>query len=248
MEPILLYLFFVMLIANAAESMVGFGSTVITLTFGSFFFSMDQLLVVIVPLNLILSSWTCLKYRKDIHWNVFFKNILPYCLLGMPFGIILFDYLQDQSLKLIYGIIIAALGLKGLWQLLNRFESAPPHSKYRWLGRLYLFLGGFMQGLYASGGPFVVLYAQTIKLHKRQFRTTLSFLWFVLNVILTTKFIFSDQVTLETLSFSVKLLPAILLGMVLGFKLHQHVTERTFAISVYALLTLAGLSRVIQSL
>lgn len=149
-------LFIVFLLANSIEALAGFGSTILTLTFGSFFYSIEELLVVIVPLNVLLSLWTCVKYHKHIHFQALFKIILPVCLAGMAAGIFIFSQAPENVIKVIFAYSITVIGLHGLYRSFYPSEKANPSP---FLSYVYLLLGGVMQGLYASGGPFIVAYA-----------------------------------------------------------------------------------------
>lgn len=234
-------LFIVFLLANSIEALAGFGSTILTLTFGSFFYSIEHLLVVIVPLNVLLSLWTCLKYYKQINFQILLKVILPLCLAGMAAGIFIFNQAPENVIKAIFAYSITLVGLHGLYR---SFYPAKEIKTSPLLSYIYLLLGGVMQGLYASGGPFIVAYASRTHFDKAQFRTTLSCLWLILNLVLCGKFIYSEQITQESLTFSAQLMPAFFIGTILGFKLHDRLSQKVFIRIVYILLAVAGICRV----
>jgi uncharacterized membrane protein YfcA len=239
--PLMAIVFF----SNVTEACAGFGATILALIFGARYFAIEDLIPILVPLNLLLSLTIVLRYRGDIDWRALGSRILLLTGIGMPIGIAIFQYAPSRSLKIAFGVIVVLLGLFELTsEALARKKGgrAKDRPLRPWQGFLFLFGGGIMQGLYASGGPFVVYYASREIAEKRRFRTTLAMLWLILNLVLTGSLVFTGKLTRFTLSYSLYLLPAVLLGMFAGMKLHDRVSEATFRRLVYALLVVAGAS------
>ena len=78
-------------------------------------------------------------------------------------------------------------------------------------------------------------------LDKRQFRSTLTLLWLLLNGILMVAYLYRGLVTLETVKMSGLLLAPLVAGIVAGEWFHGKVKEHTFRRLVYALLLFGGL-------
>jgi len=244
LAPLMLIVF----LANGVEMIAGFGSTLLALTFGALLFPIEELVAVLVPLNLILSAYIVMRYGGQIHKRMLFKKILPFTLLGMPLGIYLFRYSNELPLGLIFGITV--IFLAG-FELFRIFRSSSEDSKkplaVLW-GSVVLFIGGIMQGLYASGGPFVVYFTSRSSLNKGQFRSTLSLLWLILNIVLTFSLVNSGKIDSESLQYSAYLLPFVLGGMFVGSKVHHHLSEELFKRGVYILLFFAGFSLVYKNI
>jgi len=237
----------IVFLSNVVESVAGFGATILALTLGARFFPIEELIPILVPLNVLLSAYIVLTYRRDINWHLLKTRILPFTLIGMPIGIWIFRMAPGASLKLAFGVIVVSLGVFELVRGLQTQRTEPKP-----LGILgsagFLIAGGIMQGLYASGGPFVVYYfSRTVK-EKAAFRTTLSFLWLVLNILLIFSLVQGAQINSYTLQFSLYLLPFVLAGIFVGTRVHSWVSERQFKLAVYALLALAGLSLIYRSI
>ncbi len=243
LSPIMLIVF----ISNAVESIAGFGSTILALILGAQFFPIEDLIPILVPLNVLLSAYIVLRYRNDIHWKLLQTRILPFTLIGMPIGIAIFRLAPGPSLKLAFGVIVVTLGVFELIRGLKS-ENTPLKPLGLWGSAGFLIAGGVMQGLYASGGPFVVYFFSRAVQGKGAFRTTLSFLWLVLNIILTTSLILSSKINAYTIQFTLYLLPFVLAGIFVGTRVHDWVSERQFKLGVYALLSVAGLSLIYRSL
>lgn len=230
--PLLIIVFF----SNLTEACAGFGATILAIIFGAQYFAIEDLIPILVPLNVLLSLVIVVRYRKEIDYRILLTRILPIAGLGMPIGILIFQNAPSPILKIAFGIIVVILGI---FELTVKSENRP---LLLWKSVLFLVSGGVMQGLYASGGPFVVYYASREIQDKRRFRTTLAGLWLILNLILVASLVLSGKLTRYTLMYSVYLLPSVILGMGVGMKLHDRVSEMAFKRLVYALLIFAGAS------
>jgi uncharacterized membrane protein YfcA len=238
--PLLVIVFF----SNLVEACAGFGATILAIIFGAQFLTIEELIPILVPLNLLLSAGIVFRYHRDIDRNQLLRRILPLTAIGMPIGIAIFQKAPSQVLKVAFGVIVVALGLFELAQsaLEKRRATATRRKLPFWQGALFLVGGGIMQGLYASGGPFVVYYASREISDKARFRTTLSLLWLILNFALAVSLIYTGKLGVESLRTSAFLLPSVLLGMFVGMKVHDRIGEATFRKFVYALLVIAGAS------
>jgi len=239
--PLMLIVFF----SNLTEACAGFGATILAIIFGARFFAIEDLIPILVPLNLLLSLVIVVRYFGDIDRRALLTRILPITGVGMPIGIAIFQSAPSRALKIAFGIIVVILGLFELSS--EAFARAKGKKSVQkklpfWKGAIFLLGGGIMQGLYASGGPFVVYFASREIADKRKFRTTLALLWLILNLVLASSLFFTGKITRFTLEYSLYLLPAVLAGMFIGMKVHDRVSESTFRRIVYALLVLAGSS------
>jgi len=87
-----------------------------------------------------------------------------------------------------------------------------------------------------------VYYASRTFTDKAKFRSTISLLWLILNFFVTITLILTRKINVYTLQFSLYLLPFVLGGMIVGFLIHDRVSQKNFRLAVYGLLVLAGLS------
>lgn len=235
--PLLVIVFF----ANLIEALAGFGATVLALTFGAQFFAIEDLIPILVPLNLILSLTIVIRYWEDLDRRELLTRILPLTAIGLPVGLLIYQLAPGQTLKIAFGAVVVVLGAFELLVMMLK-KDVETKKLPLWQSGLFLVSGGIMQGLYASGGPFVVYYASRAIPDKRKFRTTLSVLWFILNFFVTGTLIATDKLTSYTLKFSAALFPCVIAGMIVGMLVHERVSERAFRAGVYALLVGAGAS------
>ncbi|MBW1831861.1 MAG: TSUP family transporter, partial [Deltaproteobacteria bacterium] len=138
-------------------------------------------------------------------------------------------------LGLAFGIMVLLLSARDLHQL--RFATAgldKPIS--RPASAAAMFGAGIIHGIYASGGPMLVYAIGREGLAKKVFRSTLSMVWILLNVILVTRFMLAGDYDQEVALDVLLLVPAV----------HHKVDERTFKLAVLALLMAAAISLIVR--
>jgi uncharacterized membrane protein YfcA len=248
LDSALFVFFFIVLLANAVEVVAGFGSVILAITFGAYFFSVQQLVPVLVILNIALGIILTGKYFKEINFKKLFGKILLGTALGLPIGIYLFRVAPVQIVKPLLGGLVFFLAAYELWlsfwQKQSKAKPLPLTKEKAWF---FLFTGGIVQGLYASGGPLVVYFSVREFENKSEMRSTLAGLWLILNLVLAFSLINDRKITHEALNMAAVLAPAVLLGFVFGDTIHKHVSEKIFRTSVYVLLLLAGLGLIFLS-
>ena len=235
----------IVFLANLTEAIAGFGSTLLAITFGSHFYSVQELVTVLVPLNLILSAALVYRHHSSIEKRILFTRILPFTCLGLPIGIALFQLAPGPALKCTFGIIVTGLAAFEIWNIRSPGTEVPLTG---WKASFFLISGGIMQGLYASGGPFIVYHASRTLIRpgghggKSGFRSTLCLLWLILNLFVVGTLAASGKITHASLKMSATLLPFVILGLVVGEKIHHRISEKHFLLGVYVLLFFAGIS------
>lgn len=233
------FLIVIVLFATITESVAGFGKTVISVTLGTNFYPIEFLLPVLVPLNLILSSYIVIKYIKYSDKNFLLKEILPFMLSGLIFGIFIFGFVKGLILKKIYGLLVLFLSIKELRVLFSKqTENTKNFSKKEF--NLWLLLSGIIQGIYASGGPLLVYALSSKKITKEFMRTNLAIIWLIMNTILLINYIITNKINYETIKLSLLVLPVIPVGIIIGDVLHHKIDEQIFKKVVYLLLCVAG--------
>lgn len=238
----------VIVIANGVEAMTGFGSTVVSIALGSSFMPIKELVPVILPLNMVLSSYLILMYWGGVDRRLLFRRLLPYSLLGLPVGMGLYLIADSRIVGGIFGFFVVSLSLAELAR--GSKPQVPPSAAIREdrFGWIWLVLGGVMQGVCAAGGPMIVYYSTSRCVNRHSFRVTLSCLWFVLNGLMLVSYLVAGTMDQTTLMVSLKLVPYLFGGILLGETAHRRVPESGFRVIVFFLLTVVGGYMVVDSL
>lgn len=236
----------VVFIAVCLEAIVGFGSTVVTVTFGVLFVPLDALLAAYIPVNMVLSLGIAVRDRRAIDTSLLFHRMLPLVGLGTLVGIALFHPALTRPLLIVFGLSVVALSALQLNAITHPERLSSPPSRLR--SNLLLTLAGILHGLFGVAGPLVVFVLSREVTDKQRFRATLAPLWFVLNAALVANYFRLHLVTASTLTLSASFLPALALGALAGQALHTRVAETPFKLAVSVTLLLAGLATAINQL
>lgn len=229
----------VVIFSQTVETTTGFGSTVISLSIGSTIIPLKELVVSLVFIGWLQSVWIVMRDFKNIQWGLLFKRILLFSGLGFPFGIYFFHYFKTEELKVILGAFIVVISLAELFNL--TFRKGLTRELPLYLGIIFLLLGGFIHGIFATGGPLIVYYATREIKDKTSFRATLSMLWLLLNSILTINFYLTHNIKIENLKLTAILLPSLVLGIIFGEIMHKRINEYFFKILVQIILLITGI-------
>ncbi len=224
----------IVLFSYATQAMTGFGSTVIALTLGAWLFPISELLPVCVGLNIPLCTWFVVRQRDAIDRELLFRGILPWMSAGVLAGVVLAPMLGGHWLQRGFGALVVAVAIRELvWMLLDRPPLKLPF-------RPLLVASGVVHGIYASGGPLLVLALNNKDLPRGVFRATLMAVWLVFNLVLLTSQLYHGAWDATALTRTAALMPVIPAGIALGGWLHDRVPERAFKIVVQAALVVAG--------
>jgi len=236
--------------AHGVQVVIGFGGSILALTFASLVAPVENLLPLLVPLNLGVPLYLSIRYRRSIDRPQLVRRIIPYALLGLPLGFGLFLVIDGSSLTLAYAtfiILLASLRLLNVVRARRRpasidraDEQAPTSPDKPAPSRLWLLGGGLCHGLFATGGPVLILYTAVALPEKQRFRCTMAALWVLLNASLVTGYALHGDLTQETLRITASLAPALIVGVVVGEALHRRISQETFTLLVYVLLLIAG--------
>lgn len=180
-------------------------------------------------------------------------GLLPTTAVGMWLGTELLAIGDTGGLKRVLGGVVLAAGV---WFLHSeRSESRrEPHSpptdgqepnrptrRSRGWTALPAGLGaGTLAGLFGTGGPPVIVFLKAHRLDKGSFRATLLWYFLLMSFLRITTYLRADLLTGQEVAAALWLLPASLVGTVIGMVLHHRLSERGFGTAVSVLLMLLG--------
>ncbi len=169
---------------------------------------------------------------KYINWKQL-GIMLSFMIVGMLAGLWLFDILPIKALMIGYGIVVVLIGVKKLFFPSSKKMPVP------W-NYAALLLAGVMQGLFTSGGPFLVLYATDAIKEKKEFRATVSTIWTVLNIYMIFNMYRSEMYTTYNLGLAAASIIPVFAGIFIGNRINKKINQAAFLKLVYILLILSG--------
>lgn len=237
----ILLLGFVILIADFLEGLTGFGSTVIAMPFAIILTGINIAKPILTIVALILAIYVVTISYKDILWEHYFR-IVAFVILGLPFGIWLFDKLPESTLKKILGVFMIVIAIRGLFIAYKESKECKESKAINnSVLSIFLFLGGCIHGAFSSGGPLIILYASEKLPNKSNFRATLSMLWITLDSIIVLQSALSHAITKDVLQLLLYTLPFLAIGAALGNLAHHRIKDGAFTKIVYVVLFISAL-------
>lgn len=246
MEPALLAFAAVVLGAYTVQTATGFGSTLICVTFGAQLLGLEEVIRLAVPISFVQTGYIVIRHRDGIRWRLLVQRVLPLMALGMAIAFVLLTRVHGPWLGLLFGVIVFALSARDLHRLRPANIGAPDIPISRPASIAALLSAGVIHGIYASGGPMLVYAIGREGLTKKNFRSTLSMIWIVLNTVLVVRFLLVGAYDRGTVYDLLVLLPAVPLGILAGEWVHHKVDERRFKVAVLVLLLGAAISLILR--
>lgn len=228
----------IVLAAWTIQATTGFGSTVVALTVGAPWTSIDAFVPVLALLNLPLTAWTTLRHRQHVDREVCLRLVLPWMSIGMVAGLALATQLSGPAFRRGFGAFVLSFAL---WDLSRVALNRPPTVVQRRATLApWIVLSGVMHGLYNSGGPALVQATSRLGMDRGAFRATMSAIWLLFNLALNGYWLYTGRLNREVAVQVLWLLPCVPLGVFLGEKLHPVLPERAFRAMVQVVLVIGG--------
>ena len=186
----------------------------------------------------LVSIWT---YRWT--WdNANVKILLPGALVGITAGAMTFQYVNADVMRLLVGVM--ALYFVGIFvwnqRKIDRLHDLPVEPSYIG-GGFWGTLAGYVSYIAHAGGPPISIYLLPQRLPRTVFVGTTVLFFTVVNYVKLIPYIGFGQVNGGSLVSSLILLPLAPLGVLIGFYLHQRISDKWFYNLCYVLLFGAGI-------
>ena len=199
----------------------------------------DQNALLIVLCGLVTQGSGIWRVRKSIEW----KAVAPFIVgsaLGVPAGTALLTTVNQSTLRLSIGILLVAFSL---YSLIRPALKVVQGGAARELG--VGVANGLIGGLTGLGGIAVTVWSQVrggTKDAQRAVFQPVMFSTFLMTAIWLTV---AGAFTTETLKLYAFALPALGVGIWVGFKLYGKLNDAAFRKIVLSLLLIAGLSLIV---
>ena len=218
--------------ANIIQAVTGFAGGPLAMPPSIALVGVNDAKAAITLILWIATTVVTVQNIKYINWKQL-GIMLAFMIVGMLGGLWLFDVLPVNTLMMVYGIIVVLIGLKKL--LLPSNKKMPVPWNYA-----ALLMAGVMQGMFTSGGPFLVLYAADAIKEKKEFRATVSTIWTVLNIYMIFKMFRGGMYTSYVCGLSAASILPVFLGIFIGNRINKKINQQAFLKLVYVLLIVSG--------
>jgi len=226
-------LFFVILFCSfTIQTLTGFAGPLIAMPVSIALLGVETAKPVIIFSSFFVATTVSITVWKHINWREVVKMALP-ILVFMALGMWIFTSADMLFLQVIYGIIVILIGAQKLF--LPQLGDPP-----RPVLLLCLALAGVMQGMFVSGGSFLVVYAVSVLKEKEEFRATMSGLWSVVNLFLLTTTVLKGDFTTANLVLAGQSLIPLVLSVLVGIVWARRLNKEMFLRIAYILLIVSG--------
>jgi uncharacterized membrane protein YfcA len=204
------------------------------------------LLALVLPIQLIVPVMTTLNFlasarhgvrdRRMIQWRDV-KRLMPAALVGVALGLYLFTAIDPRPLSRALGVFVI---LYAIYMLAT--AGRLPEVAERWSKPLAAAMGASRTGGNAvrRGGPLFVIYLNTQRLSKDQFRTTMTAIMMGMSVARIAGYASLGFLDLSGLKYLAAAIPLMLLGGYLGDLVVRHIDQRRFERALGILLIVSG--------
>lgn len=167
-----------------------------------------------------------LYYRKVFLWSEV-KKLLPMALVGLVIGLLIGNYIDDKTFKIIIGIcILLSVGII-IWT--EKGASFNQFVKNKWYSPVFGFIMGFFTMIGNAAGPALSVYMLSKKLDKITFTATAAWFIMILNFTKIPLQLFVwHNLSWQGIILNIMALPFILLGGFIGIKILKVIPEKRF--------------------
>ena len=224
------------------KGLCGFANTLVftsILSFGAANANISPIdLLLGCPANLIL-TW---KNRKSLDPKVYLP-LAALVLAGSIPGALLLKNVDARAIKLVFGVVVAALGA----EMLSREYSRKKVKSSRLVLVIIGVAAGVLCGLFGVGA-LLAAYINRVTEDGSSFKANISAMFIVDNIFRIILYSALGLLTPDTVRFALLLIPSALVGLLAGIKCSDHMDEKLVKKMTSVLLILSGISLILKNL
>jgi uncharacterized membrane protein YfcA len=199
----------------------GFGSLAVPMM--ALAVTVPQAAAILMPVLLVMDLLGMAAFRKDVD-RALLRFMLPYALLGVVLGTLLFKWLDARLVAAIVGGF--TLLFLAQQMLFKTDPNGPPPP--RWMGGVLLIVSGFTSFIAHAGGPPVNAYVMRLKLSPVLFTGTMAYLFFFINMAKWAPYAWLGLLDMRNFGTSLVLLPLAPVGVWVGVRMARTINPVLF--------------------
>jgi len=193
---------------------------------------------ILLPMLMLADLFGVGYYHRHARWN-YLVRLFPWAFAGLAVGLWVGEIVSDEWFKNIIALLVfLSLGLM-LWR--DRTKGIQFFPETWWFAAAMGILGGFATMIGNVAGPVFAIYLLAMHLPKNHFIGTTAWFFLIINVVkFPLQFFVWNNITLQSLSINLLMLPAIALGAFSGIWLVKAIPERTYRLFVIVVTALSA--------
>lgn len=193
---------------------------------------------ILLPILVCADFLGVVYYRKYVKWH-HIKKLMPAIVVGVLVGVWEGHYASAFVFNLVLITIIFASVFIMAYSESKKLPSLPNTS---WISNASGFFIGFTSMVGNIMGPIINVYFFALRLPKKVFIGTTTWLFFIVNVVkLPFHFFIWKTITLQTLALDSVLIPILILGFFLGARIVKLISNTNYRRFILITTTLGGI-------
>lgn len=191
-----LFMLFIGLGAGFVQRVSGFGLGIFSMIFFPHFLPAQAGSAISCMHSSITSTYNAIRYRKHVHYRMALPMLCA-ALLTIPLAVRFAKNVSADAFRMLLGGVLVAFSLYFL--IFQKKIRIKPNLRN---GILAGTLGGVLNGLFATGGPPIVLYLSSAMTDKTVYFATIQFYFAFTNLYATAMRIANGMLTAEILLYA----------------------------------------------
>jgi len=169
-------------------------------------------------------------YRRHAEIQ-YLLQLLPSTLIGIGIGVAVGGSLSDGTFRYMLGGVIVVLLALMIWQDRLKDERLYPHAW--WFAAVAGLLAGFTTMVGNAAGAIMSIYLLSMRLPKNAFIGTTAWFFLVVNLLkIPLQVFFWKNMSVSTITFDALMIPAIVVGAIVGIKVAGKIPEKAYRVFV----------------
>ncbi|WP_232622880.1 sulfite exporter TauE/SafE family protein [Pareuzebyella sediminis] len=219
------------------------GIAIVNVTLMALAFDAKASTGIVVPLLVVGDIFAVIYYNRHANWW-YIARFLPWIIVGILIGVFIGNDLNEFIFKIAMAIIILVSVVMMYWWDRRKSKNVPTHWAFAGLVGT---IAGITTMIGNLGGAFSNIYFLAMRVPKNEFIGTAAWLFLIINLLKMPFHIFVwETVTIETLLFDLKLIPGIIIGIFVGFRLVKLIREDFYRKMILVLTALGAVMILIK--
>lgn len=225
--------------AYLIRGITGFGSGLVAIPLLALILPLPVVVPVIALLDFLASITHGISSRRIVQWREI-ATLLPFSLLGILLSIYIFKTVDPDALRQALAIFVIAYALYSL-----RADTTP--RKVSWLWAIpWGGLGGIVNSLFGTGGPFYVIYLKLRSLGMAELRATIAMILLLDGIGRLAGYSAAGFFNSTALTLVAAGIPLGGLALYVGGTIHTNLDTKVFQTAINVLLLTSGLALLVQ--
>jgi len=222
--------------AFVAKGATGFGDSLIVVPLFLLMADIKFVLPVVLLTTICADVYLLYHHHKEVHWRGL-PVVIVTAVLGAVGGTLVLLRAQSDVLKIVFAVFVLLFAFRMLLKRTKKTTPRPPNAA---LGAAAGSTAGFIDAVLGTGGPPLIIYYDWLGLAKTAFRSTFVMLAFCLHSARVASYALAGLIDRHMVLTATCLVPPMVLGALLGRKVHHRLNETLFSRIAACVLLVVG--------